>query len=74
MENAVTMDHVEEQPIVSRDCGPDRKATVLKLVDNFMGQGDVSEWLEKVQTVCTLNGMYDEADILYVSRCRKSRG
>ena len=48
MENAVLMDQVEEQPVVSRDCGPDRKATVLKLVDNFTGQGDVSEWLEKV--------------------------
>ena len=48
MEKAIAMDHVEEQPVVNRDYRPDRKATMLKLVDNFTGQGDVSEWLEKV--------------------------
>ena len=70
MENAIIMDHLEEQPAAIRDNGPDRKATVLKLVDTFAGQGDVSEWLEKIHTVCMLNGVIDEADMLYVVTLR----
>ena len=63
-------EQVEEQVSVGRDYGPDRKTTVLKLVETFSGQGDVSEWLEKVQTVCKLHGVYSDADLLYVVTLR----
>ena len=50
MDNVVVMEDVadqaeqmEEQVSVGRECGPDRKTTVLKLVETFSGQGDVSE-------------------------------
>ena len=77
MDNVVVMENVadqaeqvEEQVSVGRECGPDRKTTVLKLVETFSGQGDVSEWLEKVQTICKLHGVYSEADLLYVVTLR----
>ena len=66
------VEQVEEQVPVGRECGLDKKATVLRLVDNFSGQGDVSEWLEKVETVCKLHGVNSEADMLYVVTLRVS--
>ena len=49
MENAVIMEQatdqveaIEEQTPMGRECGPIKKAIVLRLVDNFTGQGDVS--------------------------------
>ena len=77
MDDVVVMEHaadqedqVEEQVLGGREYGPDRKATVLKLVETFSGQGDVSEWLEKVETICKLHGVDNEADLLYVVTLR----
>ena len=61
-----------ERVTVSREYGLDKKATVLRLVDDFSGQGDVSEWLEKVEIVCRLHGINSEADMLYVVMLRVS--
>ena len=48
----------------------DKRPTVLKLVPEFSGEGDVSEWLEKVHTVCFLNDVVDDRDVLYVITLR----
>ena len=48
----------------------DKKPTVLKLVPTFSGEGDVSEWLEKVESVCLLNDVTSDSDMLYVITLR----
>ena len=63
-------EQVEQQVPVGRECGPNKKVTVLRLVDNFTRHGDVSEWLEKVETICMPNGMYSEEEGLYIVTLR----
>ena len=50
--------------------GSSRKSTVLHLVPEFAGDGDVSEWLDKLETTCTLNDVTSDQDILYVITLR----
>ena len=54
----------------SYESGPDKKTTVLKLVPTFSGEGDVTEWLEKVEMVCRLNDVVADHDVLYVINLR----
>ena len=48
----------------------DKRPTVLKLVPEFSGEGDVSEWLEKVHTICFLNDIRADDDVVYVITLR----
>ena len=48
----------------------DRRPTVLKLVPEFSGEGDVSEWLEKVHTICYINGLRTDEDVVYIITLR----
>ena len=48
----------------------DKKTTVLKLVPTFSGEGDVTEWLEKVDMICRLNDVTADKDVLYVITLR----
>ena len=50
--------------------GRDKKALVLQLVPGFSGDGDLSEWLEKVETTCMLNDVTSDQDVLYVITLR----
>ena len=48
----------------------DRKMAAVKLVQEYRGEGSVSEWLEKVRSVCELNQISEDSDILYVVALR----
>ena len=48
----------------------DKKMAVLKVVPEFGGTGCISEWLEKVKTVCDLNQVTEEEDVVYVIALR----
>ena len=48
----------------------DRKMAAVKLVQEYRGEGSVSEWLEKVRSVCELNQISEDSDILYVIALR----
>ena len=50
--------------------GGSRMSTVLHLVPKLAGDGDVSEWLDKLETTCILNDVTSEQDILYVITLR----
>ena len=39
-------------------------ATVLKLIPEYSGEGDIAEWLEKVELVCELRGITDVATVV----------
>ena len=54
----------------SMSCAPDKRSTVLKLVPEFSGDGDVSEWLEKVHTICYLNDVREGDDLVYIITLR----
>ena len=59
-----------ESQMFPRSYESDKKTTVLKLVPTFSGEGDVSEWLEKVEMVCRLNDVVADKDVLYVITLR----
>ena len=59
-----------ESQMFARSYESDKKTTVLKLVPTFSGEGDVSEWLEKVEMVCRLNDVTADQDVLYVITLR----
>lgn len=50
--------------------GRDKKVTILQEVPGFTGDGDVTEWLEKVETICRLHNVTSDEDVLYVMTLR----
>ena len=52
----------------------DKKILAMKLVPPYSGDGSVSEWLEKLKAMCALNGVEDEADVVYIMAVRLAGG
>ena len=61
---------MQAEEVATSSAMKDKRPTVLKLVPEFSGHGDVSEWLEKVHTICYLNDIRADNDIVYIITLR----